>query len=288
MKRFLISLISTILAFTAGIITASSWSSDDRRVEPVIVNASPPCPQIAPPLPPEPVQSYSVTPPNEFDFGQNGLKLTPERVKLQSNSVGYEIDVTYPQIIATPNVDPAPIRKINQHLKDSATKLYQWPLDPAIRPTRVEPGVHNTVNFTYQVGLATDSTLSVHFIGYGYNGIAGRPIQDSFAVNYDLTSGKQLKLSDLFKPRSNYLEFISRDCIDAMRSRNLTPNLEGLKPAAENFKSWQITPNGITFNFHACKVANCSEGELSMEISFEELEPMLNPGIPGKFNITYP
>ena len=289
MKRFLVSLISTILAFTAGLVTASSWSSDDRRVEPVIVNASPPCPPIALPLPPEPVQSYSVTPPNEFDFGHSGLKLTPERIKLQSTSQAYDIDVTYPQIIATPYVDQAPIRKINQHLKDSATKLYQWPLDPAlVRPTQGHPGTHNTVNFTYQVGLATDSALSVHFIGYGYNGVAGRPIQDSFAVNYDLTSGKQLKLSDIFKPRSNYLEFISRRCTDDLRRRGVPPRLEGLGPAENNFKIWQITSNGIVFNFAPCEIASCSEGELSMEVSFEELEPMLNPGIPGKFNITYP
>ena len=289
MKRFFVSLISTILAFTAGLVTASSWSADSRSVDPIMVEAAPPCPPVQPP-PPVPVQSYSATPPAEFDFGQNGLKVAPERVKLESNSLGYDIDVTYPQILATPYVDEAPIRKINQHLKDSATQLYQWPLNPAlqIRNAQAQSGIHNTVNFTYQVGLATDSLLSVHFIGYSYNGSAGSQPQDSFAVNYDLTTGKQLKLSDIFKPRSNYLEFISRHCIDDLRRRGAPPRLESLGAAADNFKIWQITSNGITFTFHPCQITGCEEGELSMQISFEELEPMLNPGIPGKFKITYP
>ena len=287
MKRFFVSLISTILAFTAGLVTASSWSSEHRLVELVVADASPPCPQNMPD-PPATVLSYSATSPAEFHFGQNGLKLVPERVHLKSESQGYEIDVNYPQILGTPYIKETPIRKINQDLKASATKLYQWTLNPAIRNNEVQSGIHNTVNFTYQVGLATDSVLSVNFIGYSYSGSAGRPIQESFAVNYDLTSGKQLKLSDIFKPRSNYIQFISQHSIDELRQRNVAPLIEGLEPDAENFKIWQITTDGITFTFHPCQVAACSEGELSMEISFEDLEPMLNPGIPGKFNITYP
>ncbi len=39
MKRFVVGLISTILAFSAGLVTASSWASESKMVEPVIVNA---------------------------------------------------------------------------------------------------------------------------------------------------------------------------------------------------------------------------------------------------------
>lgn len=289
MKRFFVSLISTILAFTAGLVTASSWSSDHRMREPVILGALPPCPPALPPPPPAPVNSLTVTPPIEFQFGQNGLRLVPERVQLKSESRGYEIDVSYPQIIGTASSADTKLGKVNKHLKDAATKLYQRPLSQAEQMDHSLSGIHNTVSFTYQVGLATDSFLSVHFIGYSYDSGSNDQLQDSFAVNYDLTSGKHLKLSELFKPGSNYLELISQYCIKKI-STSVPRGLKvwTLAPEAGNFAVWQLTPNGITFNFATCQIAPCAEGDFEVQIPFSELEPVLNPGIPGKFNITYP
>jgi hypothetical protein len=287
MKRFVVGLISTILAFSAGLVTASSWGTESRMVEPVVVNASPPCPPNSP-QPPAPVQSYSVTPPRELDFGQNGLRLVPERVKLESNSLGYDIDVSYPQIINSPYTETN-IRKVNQQIRDTTTKLYQWPLSRAEQLRHLQPkAIPNTVNFTYQIGLATDSVLSIHYIGYGYSGADTRQVQESFAVNYDLTSGKTLKLSDLFKPGSKYMELISRYSIDTLSINRRTIKVAALQPTAGNFDVWQITTQGISFNFPTCKVADCSDGEMIVQIPYEELKPMLNSDIPGKFHITYP
>ena len=285
MKRFFVSLIATILAFTAGLVTASSWNSDNRRGEPVVINASPPCPP-ALPEPPAPVQSYSATPPAEFHFGQNGLRLVPERVKLDSNILGYDIDVSYPQILDIGQTEATNIRRVNQQIKEAATNLYEWPISREGQLSYTAgKGIRNTVNFTYQVGLATDSFLAVHFIGYSFNSHSTQR-QDSFAVNYDLTTGKSLKLSELFKPGSDYLASISRLSIDALGRRVV--KREALAPAAGNFNVWQITSQGIAFNFPACKVADCSEGELIVQVPYEDLKPILNPNIPGKFNITYP
>ena len=286
MKRFFGSLLATILAFTAGIVTESSWASESSAVvEPVVVNASPPCPPNEP-RPPARVQSYSATPPAEFDFGQNGLKLVPERVKLESNTLGYDIDVSFPQILVTSSTQTPNILKVNQQIKDRATQLYAWPLRREEQLSYLHgKGIRNTVNFTYQVGLATDSFLAIHFIGYSFNDNSTQR-QNSFTLNYDLTSGKLLKLSDIFKPGSNYMTFISRYSLDALLRQAVNP--EALEPASGNFDVWQITTHGITFNFAPCIVANCSEGELFVQIPYDALQPMLNPNIPGKFNITYP
>lgn len=294
MKRFVVSLLTSILAFTAGLVTASSWTSNGKTesYQPVTVNLSPPTP-CAPnqPPPPAPVTSYSVSPAREIEFGQNGLRLVPERVQLQSDSLYYDIDVSYPQILATPYTEADKLLKVNKHLKDAATKLYQWPLNPLGREMYEQSrrGIRNTVNFTYQVGLATDSFLSVSFIGYSYDGGINQQLQDSFSVNYDLTTGKNVKLSEIFKPGSNYLEFISRYCTDMLSKGNTRKIVErGLAPRAENFQNWQITTNGITFNFYSCKVTDCAEGDQTIHISFDDLKSVLNPDVPGKFQITYP
>ena len=290
MKRFIVSLLTSILAFTAGLVTASSWSSRRATYQPITVNVSPP---FAPhqPQPPAPVQSYTVTPAREIEFGQNGLKLVPERVQLKSESRSYNIDVSYPQILGMPYSDPNKIREVNQHLEDSATKLYQWSQNPSSQMsyTQLKSGARHTVNFAYQVGLATDSLLSISFIGYSYNGVLSQQLQDSFSVNYDLTTGKQLKLAELFKSRSKYLELISSYCTDQISKRTgLKVKAEALKPESENFSNWQITPSGVTFYFKTCQVLDCKEGDVNVDIPYEKLNAVLNPGIPGKFNITSP
>lgn len=294
MKRFAISLITSVLAFTAGLVTASSWSSRSKTLEiaePVTVNVSQPCPPNEPKVSTTPVLSYSVTPPRELDFGHNGLRLVPEQVKLKSESKSYDIDVSFPQILPTPYTDTANIERVNQQIKDVATKLYKWPLDPGaqLSNSQVHSGIRNTVNFTYHVGLATDSVLSLNFVGYSYNGAASRQMQDGFSINYDLTSGKQLKLADLFKPHSKYLEFLSGHCLTEISKRTrFEVKTEALSPVTENFDDWQLTPSGISFYFKTCEVLPCSDGNVEVEISFDDLQLMLKPGIPSQFKITYP
>jgi hypothetical protein len=289
MKRFIVSLLTSILAFTAGLVTASSWSSRRATYQPITVNVSPPSAPHQPQPLRAPVQSYTVTPAREIEFGQNGLKLVPERVQLKSESRNYDIDVSYPQILGMPYSDPNKIRSVNEHLKDSATKLYQWPQNPPAQMsyTQLKSGARHTVNFTYQVGLATDSLLSISFIGYSYNGVLSQQLQDSFSVSYDLTTGKQLKLAELFKPRSKYLELISSYCTNEISRRTgLEVKAEALKPISENFNNWHITPSGVTFYFKTCQVIECKEGDLNVDIPFEKLNAVLNSDIPGKFNIT--
>lgn len=295
MRRFVVSLLSSVLAFTAGLVTAASWGSNARAThEPVTIKIQEPCAP-TPPQPPAPVQSFTVTPPHEFDFGQKGLKLVPERVQMKSESAGYDIDVSYPQIVGTPGADMASIWKINRHLKEEATQLYKWPLKSSETPRRsfeARSGTRDTVNFTYHVALATDFFLGINFIGYSYDGVTQSQLKDSFTLNYDLKSGKNLKLSEIFKPGSNYLDFISRYCVDEI-SRHFSGTSArvasyALIPLPQNFEAWQISANGLTFNFYACKVVDCSEGDQSVTIPWDDLKPMLNPGIPGKFEITYP
>ena len=286
MKRFAVSLIASILAFTAGIFTASSWNSNKHRAgETVVVNA--PCPPGVNVSPTVNVTG-NVTPPHEVDFAEGRMKVVTEQVKLSSERLRYNVDVNYPQIVGS---DALPIRSVNQSLSTAANKLYQWALDPvkfSLPDNGVGVPVYNTVNFTYEVNLATETFLSVNFRGYSYGRGNEFPEQRFFAVNYDLKTAKQLKLTDIFRPGSKYLQVIA-DYITVELSRRPSPIIGGsIAPTASNFGSWYITPNGITFYFEPCKIMSCSEGEQTVQIPFDEVREFLNPGVPGRFQITYP
>jgi len=292
MKRFSLSLIGSFLAFTAGLVTAPSWNATRHAVavEPVVIERCPPGQQqqlqaaINPAL--------TEPPDREYPFASGRLKLVPETVRLKSDSLHYDIDVKYPQIVGR---DTPAIRKVNQHMRALATAKYQWPLNESKEEIRRDqerlPGTYNSVNFDYEVGVATDSFLSIFFMGYSYGVGAAHAVQESNAVNYDLTSGRELKLADLFKPGSRYLEFISEFCIEQLSDTGGLPdrlNRAGLAASAKNFDNWHITSSGISFNFDACEILACAEGDQAVEIPFSDLQQLLNPGIPRKFKITYP
>jgi Protein of unknown function (DUF3298)/Deacetylase PdaC len=291
MKRFAVSAMSSLLAFVAGLATASSWNSNISRVmhEPPVLVERCPSNQTQSPVLTE-ASHPIIAPKNELVFAQ-GLRLVPELVSLKSESLRYDIDVSYPQITGT---EDSHIRRINQHIKDVATKKYQWALNPSKENMRLAqeeyPGTFNTVLVDFQVGIATDSFLSIYFFGYSHVVGSDNAAGESLTVNYDLASGKELKLSDIFKSGSKYLEFISSYCIDELSRDNKRGALfrKALAPAAENFKNWNITANGITFNFDGCKIFNCAQGDQTVEIPFGDLQQLLNPGIPGKFKIAYP
>jgi hypothetical protein len=122
------------------------------------------------------------------------------------------------------------------------------------------------VDLDYEIRLATNSLLSIYFVGYSYGIGAAHSVQYSFIVNYDHVLRKQLKLSDLFKPHSKYLSFISNYCIDELSKRSEFMFKEALAPVAENFERWNITRDGIRFNFEACKVFSCAGGEPNVRL----------------------
>ena len=268
-KSIILTLIGTVLAFVAGIVTTGSWhktSTSTTAVEPRKAGVTQqPCgtPSPAPAVTPRPSDS-------EFVFAEGRLRITPEDIHLKSERLLYEIDVRYPQITGSSDRH---IKKLNQRLRQLAVDHYQWTLTPSkadLRHAReVFPGVFNSVDLDYEIVFAADSLVSIYLEFFDYGIGAGHSVQTSYVINYDLKSHRELKLSDRFKPNSKYLEFIARYCTDA-----LSP-YEPLAPKAETFTSWNITNYGIRFNFDACKIAGCADGAQKVTISYAALRPFL-------------
>lgn len=188
----------------------------------------------------------------------------------------YRIDFEYPQIEGT---NDRAVVALNRQIKDVVTKTYLWPVS---RPTKEDlalyakwPGVSNSVDMDYDVVLATDELLSIYFIGRHYGIGAAHSVHASFTVNYDFKSHRRLTLASLFKPGSNYLDVISRKCLEDLSKDNPYLKTDSyssqlLAPRAKNFESWNITAHGLRINFDACKVNACAAGDLSVEIPFDQ------------------
>ena len=213
----------------------------------------------------------------EVVFAGGRLRILSDQFQLKSKRLRYKIDVVYPQIDGS---DDPHIRRLNQRLEQLVRDQSDWPLRPSRTDLRYYrekwPEAFNEVYIEYEIVLATDSVLSIYFNVESYGIGAANGFQHSFVVNYDLSLGKELKLSDVFTPRSKYLEFVSRYCFDELSKQSGFMFEDALAPHALNFESWNITRDGIRFNFDKCKIFGCADGQHAVEIPFANLKEFLN------------
>ena len=264
---------SALLAFTLGATTHSLLSQ--YRTPP----SSPPPVNVVQSTINEPaavpLDTAAPVPTPEIVFG-GGLKLVSNQVQLTNEFLRYEVNLTYPQIEGS---DALRIRNLNQHIETLATTQSQWLLNPSKENLRyykkgLHPEAFNSVSLDYKVVLATDSFLSIYFEAFSYGIGAAHSVQYSFVVNYDFKSNRLVRLSDIFKPGSKYLEVISKFCIEELSRTEDGGSLwtKELAPVARNFESWNLTHDGIRFNFDACKLFGCASGKQSVEIPFTDLK----------------
>lgn len=251
------------------------------NVQPVSRNTTQHSSESKSPTPPAQSPSITSTPELEINFGDQ-LRIFPIYVNLKNQSRRYELDVVYPQIEGRKS---AGITKLNNLFKKLATDEYKWPLSPPtksdLRTYQKFPGSSNTVSLSYEVPLATHEIVSIYFNAYHYGIGAAHSVQHSFAVNYDLRTGRILNLGDLFKPGAKHLEFISAYCIGELSKDNpYTASdasfKEVLSPKAKNYESWNLSKDGIYFNFDACSVDGCAAGSKEVVIPFVALKAMLD------------
>jgi hypothetical protein len=270
---------SAFLAFILGTIAHSQWSEfTSSKSSPLPVNAGQSTikePTAAPVEAPVDTAAPALAPDPSFGLG-GGLRLVSNQVQLTNELERYKVNLNYPQIEGS---DTPPIRKLNKDIESLATKQYQWLLNPSRAELRdykkgLHPEAFNSVDLDYQVILATNSFLSLYFEAFGYGIGAAHSVQYSFVINYDFRSNRQIKLSDIFKPGSKYLDAISEYCIEELSRRKDGEHVSEneLAPLARNFESWNLTPNGIRFNFDACKLFGCAAGAQTVELPFTALK----------------
>jgi hypothetical protein len=133
----------------------------------------------------------------------------------------YEVLAQYPQISGGNNPN---FEKFNQTARASAAqKVAAFKKDVAPAENEEEPrpegSMGSDLNVSYKVALAQDDLVSIDFnVGTYFQG-AAHPNMFSDPLNYDLKNGKELKLSDLFKPGAKFLQVIAAYCVADLKKQ---------------------------------------------------------------------
>jgi hypothetical protein len=112
-----------------------------------------------------------------------------------------------------------------------------------------------------------------------YSDGAAHPGLNSMTLNYDLAQGRELTLGDLFLPNSNYLEVISNYCITELSKQPFfdSPFADGAKPTPENYRNWNLAPDGLLITFDTYQVGPGAAGPQQVNVPYGELTSIINP-----------
>ncbi len=120
--------------------------------------------------------------------------------------------------------------------------------------------------------------LSLLFSFFFYSDGAAHPNGYTIAYTYDLEAGRALALADLFTPGADYLAVIAAYCKTDLSARNMGFDdgfSQGADPTPENYRNWNITPEGLRITFDAYQVAPYASGPQVVTIPYAELSSLL-------------
>jgi hypothetical protein len=217
-------------------------------------------------------------------------ELVSKQIKETNKKLNYEISVEYPQLSGGNNPN---LEKFNQVARGAVMKtLTGFKKSVAaeegenLEETRPEGSMRSDLIISYTVALAQDDLVSIDFkLGSYYQG-AAHPNSESNTLNYDLKNGKQLKLSDLFKPGAKYLAAIATYCIADLKKQASEKGLgeeeiqNGAAAKSENYASWTITKRGLGINFDPYQVGPYAAGPQFVLVPYSTLKDLINPDGP--------
>lgn len=143
----------------------------------------------------------------------------------------------------------------------------------------------STLDVKYTLVSQINDLWSFKFDLYFYSDGAAHPGQNSVTLNYDLGQGRELALSDLFLPNSNFLEVIANYCIGELKKQPFADVFtdEGARPTTENYRNWNVTPDGLMITFDAYQVAPGAAGPQIINVPYSELQNQIDPNGPLNF-----
>ena len=208
------------------------------------------------------------------------VEIASKQIKESNKKLMYEIAAQYPQLTGGNNPN---FEKFNQAARAAVTKKvagFKKDMQPEgeEEEPRPEGSMGSDLSISYEVLLAQDDLVSVKFDVSSYFQGAAHPNSYSDVLNYDLKNGKQLKLSDLFKPGAKFLQTIATYCIADLKKQAQAKGLlddqieSGAAAKSDNYGSWTITKRGLGITFDAYQVGPYAAGPQFVLVPYSDVE----------------
>ena len=219
---------------------------------------------------------------------REGLSIVAKDISEENRKLKYKIDVEYPQLEGSKD---ARIEKFNRSIAAFASRQVreyrrrQLNVNPKERFPPHHKDVYEYLNMDYLVMYATDEFVSVRFSADTYGRGAAHAVQYFLVTNFDLAKGRPVTLAEMFKPRSNFLKVIADYCINDIKKQPRVQRSsynffetykENLIPVEKNYRTWNVSKEGMVISFDECRIAACSADEIEVIVPYPELKDLLS------------
>jgi Protein of unknown function (DUF3298)/Deacetylase PdaC len=214
----------------------------------------------------------------------NGTQIVNRQVSESVKAKRLDLAAEYPELTGGTNA-----AGFNQTVKSRITKeladfkrqmMALSPADLKMLPQ----GMNNYMDIGYNIEYADNDLISVSFLEGNFTG-GVHPNYGYFTITYDLKNGREIKLSELFKPGAKYLEAVSAYAVKDLQSRKMPDSDENLGLAqdifadgatakAENYQNWNLTKKGLMITFDPYQVGPYAAGSQTVIVPYAKLKEM--------------
>ncbi|HEX8921938.1 MAG TPA: DUF3298 domain-containing protein [Pyrinomonadaceae bacterium] len=223
-------------------------------------------------------------------FFTNGTQITDGHINESIKAKRLDLAAEYPELTGAANA-----AGFNQLVKSRVTKeladFRKQMMSLSAEDLKMLPaGVNNYIEISYNIEYADNNLISVSFLEGTFGG-GVHPNYNYFTITYDLKNGREIKLSELFKPGANYLKAVSdyatrdlqgRKMPDSDENMGLAQDIfaEGATAKAENYRNWNLTKKGLMFTFDPYQVGPYAAGPQTVIVPYAELKAIARSGGP--------
>lgn len=211
------------------------------------------------------------------------IKFVNKEIKDSSVQYRYFASGSYPQLegMKDKNIQ----KKINKHIydvvkigiEDFKNELKDWDL------SNVPKDFNSDMDHNYTIFILDTNIFSFSFEVYCYYAGAAHPNHWTVSMNYNMKTGKQIILKDLFKPEEKYLQKISKYCINDLKNQGKLSGYEfddymleeGAGAKDSNFVNFNFVQRGLQFTFDPYQVAAYALGTQYVIIPYRALFEMM-------------
>jgi hypothetical protein len=205
---------------------------------------------------------------------QASLVLAAVTTEESSNQPRYTIKARYPALEW--GNDPR-VKAFNEAAEDIALGeirafkegVYRIPDDSTFNE------LGSSLEIDFSPTTSEKGILSIRYQMMFYMAGAAHPGLYSYALNYDLEQGETIALEDLFQEDAPFLDTLSNACLEDLQKRGRLEWEDGALPLAENYRVWNITPDGLLITFDEYQVAPYAAGAQEVMVPYDLLRPLL-------------
>lgn len=226
------------------------------------------------------------------------LKVAPTSVNETDAKLGCKIDASYPQIAGDDLAADVHAQQFNKLIdriaKEEITKFKNNVLADKIHLDSLPEGMrNNSLHMDYDIDIVKPSKNAIVSVRMSVESMqAGRPhpYHAYRVVNFDLATGKQLTLNELFKTNPKFLAVISKYCRESLNKKLNDKWMisQGTEANVKNFKNWNLQTDSLLITFDEYQVAPYSNGPQEVEIPYSALKKVMAAKAPVYSCLAHP